>query len=463
MQIIIDKPLIVFLSLMILFIFGLIIFLILVKPLIRYSIKLAFNDFLTTVLSDKPTQNIAEMYPSIKRFSLHNVIQTNLRAHDGKVIVRPLGTPKHFHKFEKLMFNPHIMSKLSLHVNTTIDMRVTIGPKAEKPLTIEMPLMISGMAYGLAMSEEAKIALARASTTLQTAICSGEGPLLPEEQQEAQNHILQISRWSWGARTPEQIAKAKMLEVQMGQGADMGSVRVEASELQGRAQQLAGIAPGEPALSLPAPPGVNTPEDWPKFMKDLRIKANGIPIALKLMATARIEEDLALAIDLGFDAVVIDGAEGGSHATTIIKQDDFGIPTLNALVRTVQYLKNQPISIIISGGLFKPGDCLKALALGADAVYLATVPLFALVHDQTEKVTPWEPPTTLVYYDSPSKTQLDINLATTSVTNTFKAMTLEMEEGMRALGKASLKELGPDDLVALDTYTAEVTGVKRIY
>lgn len=463
MQIMIDKPLTLFLILFTFFILVLIVFVFLAKPLIRYSIKTVSNDFLTIILSDKPTQNLAEMYPSIQRFSFHNVIQTGLRAHRGKVISRPLGTPKHFPGFENLMFAPHLMAKLSLQESTKIDMRVTLGSKAEKPLTIETPLMISGMAYGLALSEESKISLARASKTLQTAICSGEGPLLPEEQQEAENHILQISRWSWGGRTSQQIASAKMLEVQMGQGADMGSVRVEATELAGRAQQLSGLAPGEPAISLPAPPGINTPEDWPKFMEDLRQKANGIPIALKLMATGRIEEDLSFAVDLGFDAVVIDGAQGGSHATTPIKQDDFGIPTLNALIRSVEYLKNQPINIIIAGGIFTPGDCLKALALGADAIYLATVPLFALVHNQAEKVTPWEPPTTLVYYDSPLKSKLDIALATTSVTNTLQAMALEMEEGMRSLGKASLKELGPDDLVALDSYTAEVTGVKRIY
>lgn len=463
MQIIINKPLTLFLILSTFLILVLIAVLILAKPLVRYIIKTASNNFLTIILSDKPTQNLAEMYPSIQRFSLHNVIQTGLRANDGKVISRPLGTPKHFPGFEKLMFSPPLMSKLSLHVSTKIDMRVTLGSKAQKPLTIEIPLMISGMAYGLALSEESKISLARASKTLQTAICSGEGPLLPEEQQEAGNYILQISRWSWGGRTSQQIASANMLEVQMGQGADMGSVQVEATELAGRAQQLSGLAPGEPAISLPAPPGINTPEDWPKFMEDLRQKANGIPIVLKLMATGRIEEDLAFAVDLGFDAVVIDGAQGGSHATTPIKQDDFGIPTLNALVRTVEYLKNQSISIIIAGGLFTPGDCLKALALGADAIYLATVPLFALVHDQAEKVTPWEPPTTLVYYDSPSKTKLDIELATKSVANTLQAMALEMEEGMRALGKTSLKDLNPDDLIALDSYTADVTGVKRIY
>ncbi|HVJ50423.1 FMN-binding glutamate synthase family protein [Desulfitobacterium sp.] len=463
MQIIINKPVTLLLILIIFFILVLIVVLLLAKPLTRYIIKMASNDFSKKLLSDKYTQNLAELIPSLQRFSVLNLIETGLRAHQGKVITRPLGTPKHFPGFEKLLFVPPLMAKLSLHESTKINMRVTLGPKATKPLTLEIPLMISAMAYGLALSDEAKIALARASKTLQTAICSGEGPLLPEERQEAGNYILQISRWSWGGRTSQQIASANMLEVQMGQGADMGSVRVEATELEGRAQQLGGLAPGEPAISLPAPPGINAPEDWPKFMEDLRQKANGIPIALKLMATGRIEEDLAFAVDLGFDAVVIDGSQGGSHATTPIKQDDFGIPTLNALIRTVEYLKNQPISIIISGGFFTPGNCLKALALGADAIFLATVPLFALVHDQAEKVTPWEPPTTLVYYDSPSKSKLDIALATTSVTNTLQAMALEMEEGMRALGKKSLKELSPDDLVALDTYTAEVTGVKRIY
>lgn len=463
MKIIIEGPITLLLLLLGFLLIVLLVTWLLAKPLTRYVIKIMSNDFTTKLLSDKYTQNLAEMLPSLQRISLLNVIETGLRAQTGTALTRPLGTPKHFPSFENLMFAPSLMAKLSLPESAKIDMRVTIGPKAAKPMIIEIPLMISAMAYGLALSEDAKVALARASKTLQTAICSGEGPALPEERTEAGNYILQISRWSWGARTSQQIASANMLEVQMGQGADMGSVRVEATELQGRAQQLSGLAPGEPAFSFPAPPGIQTPEDWPGFMNDLRQKANGIPIALKLMATGRIEEDLAFAVDLGFDAVVIDGAQGGSHATTTIKQDDFGIPSLNALVRAERYLKNQRISLIVSGGYFTPGDCLKALALGADAIYLASVPLFALVHNQADKVTPWEPPTTLVYYDSPSKSKLDIALSTTNVTNTLKAMALEMEEAMRALGKASLKELSPDDLVALDTYTAEVTEVKRIY
>ncbi len=465
MQIIINNPgwiLLLFLFLA-LFLLILLVSMVFFKPIFRKVISKITDNIVTRLLSDKYSQNLMEMWPSLKRYSVLNLFENGLRAQNGKIITRPLGTPKHFHGFENLMFAPQIMNRLSLQESIQIDMQVTIGPNAVKPLTINMPLMISAMAYGLALSEEAKRALARAAKTLQTTICSGEGPFLPEERMEAGKYILQICRWQWGARNTEQIASADMLEVQMGQGADMGSVLVEATELQGRAQVLAGLTPGQPAVSYPAPPGILIPEDWPGFMAILRQKANGIPIGLKLMATGHLEEDLAVAVDLGFDAIILDGAEGGSHATTPIKQDDFGLPSLHALVRAVRYLKNTQISLIVSGGYFTPGQCLKALALGADAVALATVPLFSLSHNQLGKVIPWEPPTTLVYYDSPTKTQLDINLAALNVENTLRSMVLEMEEAMRTLGKASLKELNSDDLVALDSITAEITEVKRVY
>lgn len=465
MQIIITNPgwlvlLFLFLAFFSLILLGCVVF---IKPIFRKVMSKITDNFVIRLLSDKYTQNLMELWPSLQRYSVLNLFENGLRAQNGKIIARPNGTPKHFHGFENLMFAPQLMNRFSLQESAQIDMRVTLGPNATKPLTLNIPLMISGMAYGLALSEEAKRALSRAAKTLQTAICSGEGPFLPEERLEAGKYILQICRWQWGARTNEQIASADMLEVQMGQGADMGSSLVEAVELQGRAQELGGVTPGQPAVSYPAPPGVVTPEDWPGFMAILRERANGIPIGLKLMATGHLEEDLAVAVDLGFDVIILDGSQGGSHATPPIKQDDFGIPSLHALVRAERYLRNTQISLIVSGGYFTPGQCLKALALGADAVALATVPLFALGHNQILKVLPWEPPTTLVYYDSPTKTQLDINLAALNVENTLKSMVLEMEEAMRSLAKSSLKELNSDDLVALDSITAEITEVKRAY
>ncbi|MGI6093053.1 MAG: FMN-binding glutamate synthase family protein [Veillonellaceae bacterium] len=434
----------------------------LAKPLLRYIVTRVTNDAMAKLLSDDYDQNLAELLPSLKRYSILNLLEMSLRAESGKIVGRPLGSPKHFFGYDNLMFSPRQMTKLSLPENAQIDMSVTIGPNAKKPLTIKIPLMIGAMSYGSGLSEEAKLALAKAAKAVQTAICSGEGPFLPEEPKEAGKFILQICRWSWGLRTDQEIASANMLEVQMGQGADLGTARIAAEELDGRARILGNLAPGEPAIALPAPPGVKTPEDWPMFMSNLRQRANGIPIALKIMATDRLEEELAVAVDLGFDAVVIDGSQGGSHATAPTKQDDFGITSFHSLIRARRYLKDTQISLIVAGGYFTPGQCLKALALGADAIYLGTVPLLALVHNQITKVTPWEPPTTLVYYTSPTKTLLDVDQATLSVANVLTSMVLEMEEAMRALGKSSLNELGPDDLVALDPLTADITGVKLV-
>lgn len=151
--------------------------------------RLIFNKIADVViermLSEKYTKNISEVITSLKRMTTQNVIEMNLRAKSGKVIERPMGSPKHFPGFEMLMFTPSVMTKFPLPEDTKVDMSVTIGPKAIKPLTINIPLMISGMAYGLALSEEAKRAFAIAARTMGTAICSGEGPFLPEERQEA--------------------------------------------------------------------------------------------------------------------------------------------------------------------------------------------------------------------------------------------------------------------------------------
>ncbi|SHH27129.1 FMN-binding glutamate synthase family protein [Desulfosporosinus lacus] len=467
MQITITSSFWMFLLIVLLALQLLLVIILIIKPILRYLVGLQIRDFVGKLLSDKYTQNLMEVLPAGKRISVLNILEIGLRSQSGKIITRPIGSPKKFPGFDHLMFSPHLMTRLSLPKSTQINMQVTIGPKAHKPLVINIPIMIGAMAYGIALSEEAKRALARAAKTLQTSTCSGEGPFLPEERMEAGKFVLQISRWAWGARTQDQIDSADMLEVQMGQGSDMGSVSIEAVEFQGRAQELSGLAPDEVATGFPAPPGIQKQSDWPGFMKSLRKRSNGIPIALKVMATGHLEDDLEAAIRLGFDAVIIDGAQGGSHATTPIKQDDFGIPSLFALIRAVNFLNKQrvrdQISLIVAGGYFTPGECLKAIALGADAIYMATVPLFALTHNQVGKVIPWEPPTTLVFYDSPAKSKLDIDQAATSVVNTLTSMVLEMEEGMRALGKASLKELNADDLVAMDTLSAEVTGVKRIY
>ncbi|WP_197079471.1 FMN-binding glutamate synthase family protein [Desulfosporosinus sp. I2] len=434
------------------------------KRLFRTVVQRLFGLVMERLLQDKYHENLMELWSAVRRTSVQTILEIGLRAEEGKLIRRPLGSAKTLPHYDTLMFIGAQMARLPKDASIPIDMKVTLGTKAEKPLQIDIPLMISGMGYGVGLSEEAKRALARAAKQVGTATNSGEGPFLQIECEEAGKYIWQIGRSSWG-HSPQGIAAADMLEVQMGQGASLGYKTHEPNSVKGKAQKLMGISPVESVVIPAVIPGIKSPWDWPKYVSDLRSEAAGKPIAIKIMATGVLERDLAVCLEAGFDVVVLDGCQGGSSGATPLLCDDLGIPSLLALVRAERFLREQgarkEVSLVVAGGYATPGECLKAIALGADAIYLGTVPLFALVHRQIHKILPWEPLTQLVYYDSPYKQRLDIPLASKSVANVLKSMVLEMEEGVRALGKTALSELGPNDLVAMDEWTAEVTGVKR--
>ena len=436
------------------------------KRLFRTIVQRLFGLVMERLLSDKYHENLMELWSAVRRTSVQTILEISLRAEEGKLIQRPLGSPRQFPHYDTLMFVAAQMARLPKEANVPVDMKVTLGSKSEKPLEIEIPLMISGMGYGVGISEEAKRALARAAKQLGTATNSGEGPFLQSEREEAGKFIWQISRSTWG-HSPQGIAAADMLEVQMGQGARMGPYTVEPNAVKGKAQKLMGISPVESIVSAAVISGINTPWDWIKYVMDLRAEADGKPIAIKIMATGGLERDLAVCLEADFDVIVLDGAQGGASGASPMICDDLGIPSLLALVRAERFLREQgarkDVSLVVAGGYATPGECLKAIALGADAIYLGTVPLFALTHRQINKVLPWEPLTQLLWYNSPYKQRLDINLASKSVANVLKSMAMEMEEGVRALGKTALSELGPNDLVALDEWTAQVTGVKRAY
>lgn len=442
---------------------GIVIFF-LFKFLFRTVVQRLFGLVANRLLEDKYHENLMELWSAVKRTSILNILEISLRSDQGKLIKRPIGSSKHFPHFDGLMFIPAQLARLPKEGSVPVDMSVKLGPKVEKPLDVKIPLLIGGMAYGIGLSEEARRALARGAKLAGTAICSGEGPFLQEERDEADKYIWQISRSTWG-RNPQAISAADMVEVQMGHGARIGAYIEEPVDIKGKAQKLMGISPVEKAKVNAVLHGITDPWDWPKYVSDLRQEVAGKPIGIKIMAGGRIEADLAVAIEAGFDVIMIGGAQGGTSGAEPIFLDDFGMPSINALVRTERYLREQgvrhEVSLVVSGGYCTPGECLKALALGADAIYLGTVPLFALVHKQIGKVLPWEPLTGLVYYNSKYKNRLDINLASQCVANVLQSMVMEMEGGIRALGKTSLRELGKNDLVALDDWTAELVGVPR--
>jgi len=324
-----------------------------IKRSFRTIVQRLFGLVIERLLSDKYHENLMELWGTVHRTSVQTILEISLRAEDGKLIQRPLGTAKPLPHYDSLMFVTAQMACLPKEANVLIDMKVTLGPKAQKPLQLDIPLMISGMGFGVGLSEEAKRALARAAKQLGTAISSGEGPFLQEERKEAGKFIWQISRTPWG-HNPQGIAAADMLEVQMGQGARMGPFTLEPSSVKGKAQQLMGISPTESVVTAAVIPGINTPWDWPKYVTDLRAEAAGKPISIKIMATGGVERDLAVCLEAGFDVIVITGSQGGTAGASPILCDDFGIPSLTALIRAERFLVDQgarkDVSLVVAGG-----------------------------------------------------------------------------------------------------------------
>ena len=181
-------------------------------------------------------------------------------------------------------------------------------------------------------------------------------------------------------------------------------------------------------------------------------------------ATQWLERELEIILRANPDFVAIDGIEGGTHGNLGSTLDALGLPTLYALVRARQFLEKKrlsgKVSLLVGGGLYSSMDFLKALALGADAVFIGIIALLALVHTQAIKVLPWEPPTTLIYNRGRVKQKFNIDQGAQALANFFKASVQEMQIATLTLGKNHLNTVDKKDLSSVNRELANYLGVK---
>ncbi|MDI9440102.1 MAG: FMN-binding glutamate synthase family protein [Bacillota bacterium] len=420
---------------------GLVALRFLASQIVRQSTKV--------LMTDPYVENLSELLSATKRTGVQTILETNLRAQKAQVLQRPLGSPRRFMDFDGLMFVSAHLDRQPLPHTTAVNTETTIGPKSKKPLTVSTPLLVSGMAYRKALSDRTKYALALGSRLAGTASNTGEGPFLPKERELAERLIIQYPRIPLH-RTVEILAQADALEIQLGQGASAGGAQ----------------AP-YPHLVLPELPPLRKSEDLPKIVRFLKQVGGGVPVGVKFSFTANLEREIDLCLDAEVDFLALEGANAATAAAPPILEDDFGLPTIMGLCRAVEHLKTRgvhnQVSLIVSGGFFSPGQCLKALALGANAIYLGTMPLYALSHTQTTKSIPWEPPSQLVVHGGKQSGRLNWKLAARHLANYLISCTEEIKEGVRALGKRALHEVDASDLVSLDEMTSQVTGTPLVY
>ncbi len=255
---------------------------------------------------------------------------------------------------------------------------VIIGPRARRPLRLEIPLFVSDMSFG-ALSEEAKIALAVGAELAGTGICSGEGGMLPEEQAANSRYFYELAsaRFGWSL---DKVARCQAFHFKGGQGAKTGTGgHLPGSKVTAEIAAVRGLRVGEPAISPPRFPDLETPADFRRVADEVREATGGIPIGFKLSAQ-HIEADLDFALEAGVDYVILDGRGGATGAAPDVFKQNISVPTLPALARARRHLdRHAPdVTLVITGGLRTESDFVKALALGADAVAIANSAIQAI-------------------------------------------------------------------------------------
>ncbi len=342
-----------------------------------------------------------------------------------------------------------------------VDTTTVIGKHAKKPMVLDSPVYISHMSFG-ALSREIKVALAQGSAMAKTAMCSGEGGILPEEKQAAYKYIFEYIPNKYSV-TKDNLVSSDAIEIKIGQGTKPGmgghlpgeKVTAEIAEIRGKKQ-------GEDIQSPSKFPELNSKEDLRNMVNTLRELSEGRPIGIKI-AAGNIERDLEYCVFAEPDFITIDGRGGATASSPLFLREATSVPTIYALSRARKYLDsvNSDISLVITGGLRVSADFAKALAMGADAVAVASAALIAAACQQYRICGSGNCPVGVATQNPELRERLQTSAAAQRVANYLNVSRKELETFARVTGHRSVHDLSIDDLVTLDRDIVEYTNIRH--
>ncbi|HDL63955.1 MAG TPA: glutamate synthase [Proteobacteria bacterium] len=337
-----------------------------------------------------------------------------------------------------------------------------IGPEAKKPLVLKIPLFVSDMSFG-ALSEEAKVALAKGAELAGTGICSGEGGMLPEEQEANRRYFYELASAKFGY-SESLLEEVQSFHFKGGQGAKTGTGgHLPASKNIGKISEVRGIPEGKPAISPPAFRDLTTPEDFKRFADRVRELTGGIPIGFKLSAN-HIERDIEFALRASADYIILDGRGGSTGAAPLLFRDHISVPTIPALARARHYLDKRGVTgrvtLIITGGLRMPSDFIKAMALGADGIAIATSALQAIGCIGARICHTNNCPTGIATQKPELRRRLNIANSAERLSNFFNSSIELMKVMARACGHSHLNQFSRDDIATFDSELAKLSGIE---
>ena len=363
-------------------------------------------------------------------------------------------------KWEDIQFLPAQLSKRPLLDEEHVSTKVVIGPKAQRPLELEIPLFVSDMSFG-SLSREAKIALAKGANMAGTGICSGEGGMLPEEQANNDRYFYELASAKFGFSW-DKVKKAQAFHFKGGQGAKTGTGgHLPGHKVTPEIATVRGLQPGQTAISPATFPDLKTIGDFQDLTKEVRLITGGIPVGFKI-AASHIEADIDFALEAGADYIILDGRGGGTGAAPTVLRNNINVPTIPALARARRHLDKvgaKDITLVITGGLRVAEDFAKAMMLGADAIAISNSALQAIGCLGMRACNSNNCPVGIATQKDHLRARLEIEKSAQQLYNFFTATKELMEVIARACGHDDVRKFNFDDLSTFNVGIHRLTGI----
>lgn len=377
----------------------------------------------------------------------------------GKPIIEAMGTQLPMPSWDEILILGAQLNPPPLMEDDPVDTTTVIGKRAKHPMVLDMPVYISHMSFG-AMSKEMKEALAKGSAMARTAMCSGEGGILPEEKAASYKYIFEYvpNRYSV---TPENLASADAVEIKIGQGTKPGmGGHLPGEKVTPEIARIRNKPLGKDVISPSRFPDITTKEELKELVQQLRFSTGGKPVGIKI-AAGRIEKDLEYCVFAEPDFITIDGRGGATGASPKLVRDSTSVPTIYALSRARKYLDRvgSDIDLVITGGLRVSSDFAKALAMGADAVAIASAALIAAGCQQYRICGSGKCPIGAATQDPELRKRLKTDAAAQRTANFLNCTKEELKTFARITGHKNVHDLTVEDLCTISREISEFTDI----
>jgi len=384
-------------------------------------------------------------------------------ARTSESIYEPMRSRKPVVSWDDILIKGAQLARIPLNDDNLVNTRTTIGPRAKRPLVIETPIYVTHMSFG-ALSKRVITALAKGSASVKTAMCSGEGGILPESIENAYRFIFEYVPNEYSV-TEENLKRVDAIGIKIGQSAKPGmgghlpaaKVTREIAALRGRPQGADIVSPSQFR-------DIRNRDDLKKKVNHLRNASGGRPIGIKL-AAGNIEADLEVALYAEPDFITIDGRAGATGSAPKFVKDSTSIPCIFALYRARKFLDEKgarDVSLLITGGLRVSSDFAKALALGADAIAIGTAALMACGCQQHRICGTGKCPVGITTHDPNLTSRLDVERSAKRLSNFLKVSTEELKTFARLTGADDVHKLSLLDICTTNSEISDHTDIEHV-